>query len=79
MVIRQDFKAERQFWVFFQVSPTNYAVIRSILYSSKHDQGSGEPCCVPIKLRGLSTMEYRKKNLIMEFYKEMIVEECGCR
>ncbi|XP_022800627.1 protein decapentaplegic-like [Stylophora pistillata] len=62
-----------------KVNPTNYAIIRSLLYSSGHDQGSGEPCCVPIKLRGLSTIEYREDDFRMEFYKNMIVEECGCR
>ncbi|XP_078375430.1 protein decapentaplegic-like [Oculina patagonica] len=62
-----------------KVNPTDYATIRAILYSSGHDEGTGEPCCVPIKLKGISTIEEHDNTFSMKFYKEMVVEECGCR
>ncbi|XP_078354373.1 protein decapentaplegic-like [Oculina patagonica] len=62
-----------------KVNPTQRAILQAILYSAGLDQGSGEPCCVPIKLRGISVIEQHDNDYSMKFHKEMAVEECGCR
>lgn len=63
-----------------QVHPTGHAVIRTILHSSGLDQGAGEPCCVPVKLRGLSVFVEKSPGAItIRSFQGMVVEECGCR
>ncbi|XP_078353169.1 protein decapentaplegic-like isoform X2 [Oculina patagonica] len=62
-----------------KVNPNERAIIQAILYSAGLDQGSGEPCCVPIKLRGISVIEQHDNDYSVKFHKEMAVEECGCR
>ncbi|KAL9951150.1 hypothetical protein ACROYT_G043763 [Oculina patagonica] len=62
-----------------KVNPTQRAILQAILYSAGLDQGSGEPCCVPIKLRGISVIEQHDNDYSVKFHKEMAVEECGCR
>ena len=63
-----------------QVHPTGHAVIRTILHSSGLDQGAGEPCCVPVKLKGISVFVEKSPGAItLRSFQGMVVEECGCR
>ena len=65
---------------FFQVNPSEHAIIRAILHSAGQDKGAGEPCCIPIKLRGVSVFLQESPDIIkIESFQGMIVEECGCR
>ena len=71
---------KREHLTIFQVNPSAYAILRAILHSSGLDQGAGGPCCVPIKLRGVSMFEEDSQGHIMlKTYRGAIVEECGCR
>ncbi|KAL9980810.1 hypothetical protein ACROYT_G009448 [Oculina patagonica] len=62
-----------------KVNPTNYAIVRSTLYSTGQDDGIGGPCCVPTKLKGISIIEFKDNEFVMDLHPEMVVEKCGCR
>lgn len=84
VIIPQFYEAYRcagacRFPLGTNVNPTDHAIIRAILFSSGRDKGTGQPCCVPIKLRGISAIEYHNDEFQMVYHEDMAVRECGCR
>ncbi|KAL9950912.1 hypothetical protein ACROYT_G043484 [Oculina patagonica] len=60
---------------------TPHSLLMAVLKERNGNKTDGEACCVPTKLRPMSFTYYlaRRGMFVMHTFKEMIVEECGCR
>lgn len=63
-----------------EVTPTNHAVIRTLL-NLKSPQSASQACCVPTELKPISLL-YENENGVVVLnnkYEGMVVKACGCR
>ena len=57
----------------------NHSLIKAIVNKKKGIKTEGEACCVPKKMRPMSTLFVDKNNqIVLKRFENMIVEECGC-
>ena len=64
-----------------QLNPTTHAIFQSTI-ADLPGSDVDDPCCVPIKLSGISLLYYDTKyrrSISLKLIQNMVVEECGCR
>lgn len=60
--------------------PTNHAFIQGLLRDMNLKIEIVEVSCVPTKLSNSAILYYDEyKNVVLKFFEDMIVKECGCR
>jgi len=61
------------------LTPTNHALLQSLMRVGNRKKGPPMPCCVPTKFKPLSMLYYEKKEVVVRYHEDMIVDKCGCR
>ncbi|XP_075993794.1 protein DVR-1 [Genypterus blacodes] len=58
---------------------TNHAILQTLVHSLDPNR-TPQPCCVPIRLSPISMLYLdNNDNVVLRHYKDMVVDECGCR
>ncbi|XP_069573147.1 protein DVR-1-like [Brachyistius frenatus] len=62
-----------------RLNGTNHAILQTLVHSLD-PKVTPQPCCVPIRLSSMSMLYYdNNDNVVLRHYKDMVVDECGCR